>query len=208
MTTIAPGEHQLQLGTGRDGLLFVPKGYRAEAPAPLAVMLHGAGGTAAAMRFTYATADELGIVILSPDSRDPRTWDVILDEFGPDVEFLGRALDWTFDRCAVDPQRIAIGGFSDGASYALSIGLGSGDIFNDISAFSPGFSAESTRRGRPAVFISHGVADTILPIDRTSRRIVPKLRSAGYDVVYREFPGGHEVPQDMVREALQAVAKS
>lgn len=206
MPTIATGEHRLQLDTGRDGLLFVPAAYRRDTPAPLAVMLHGAGGSAVAMRFTYEIADELGIIILSPDSRDPRTWDVILDDFGPDVEFLGRALDWTFERCAVDQERMAIGGFSDGASYALSVGLGSGDIFKDISAFSPGFSAESTRRGRPAVFISHGVADTVLPIDRTSRRIVPVLRSAGYDVTYREFPGGHEIPPGMVREALQAVA--
>jgi phospholipase/carboxylesterase len=207
MTTIGPGEHQLGIGTGRDGLLFVPSGYRPTAPAPLALMLHGAGGTAAAMRFAYDTAEQLGIVILSVDSRDPRTWDVILGDYGPDVEFIGRALDQTFDRCAVDPQRIAIGGFSDGASYALSVGLGSGDIFSDITAFSPGFSAEATRRGRPAVFISHGIADTVLPIQRTSRRIVPALRSAGYDVTYREFQGGHEVPQAMVREAFEVLIR-
>ena len=124
------------------------------------------------------------------------------------MHFLERALDHVMDRCAVDPHRLAIGGFSDGASYALSVGLASGELFTHICAFSPGFAARAERRGRPEVFISHGVDDAVLPITRTSRRIVPELRSAGYDVTYREFPGGHEVPQEMVREAFELVASS
>src|SRR6202030_4387442 len=44
------------------------------------------------------------------------------------------------------------------------------------------------------IYISHGTADTVLPIDRCSRRIVPALRAAGYEVTYEEFDGGHTVP--------------
>jgi phospholipase/carboxylesterase len=33
-----------------------------------------------------------------------------------------------------------------------------------------------------------------LPIDRTSHRIVPALRRAGYEVTYHEFDDGHTVP--------------
>jgi phospholipase/carboxylesterase len=58
--------------------------------------------------------------LLAPDSRD-RTWDVILSSFGPDVDYIDRALGSTFQRYAIDPDRIAIGGFSDGASYALPL---------------------------------------------------------------------------------------
>src|SRR3712207_7903759 len=54
------------------------------------------------------------------------------------------------------------------------------------SAFSPGFVPGSARRGRPAVFVSHGDADDVLPVEQTSRRIVPALRHDGYDVTYRE----------------------
>ena len=61
-------------------------------------------------------------------------------------------------------------------------------------AFSPGFVAGTARAGRPAVFVSHGDADDVLPVDRTSRRIVPALRDDGYDVTYREFPGGTRRP--------------
>jgi phospholipase/carboxylesterase len=44
------------------------------------------------------------------------------------------------------------------------------------------------------VFVSHGTADTILPIDACSRAFVPALVDAGYEVFFQEFDGGHTVP--------------
>ncbi|MDP9444002.1 MAG: hypothetical protein M3P83_06510 [Actinomycetota bacterium] len=96
---------------------------------------------------------------------------------------------------------IAVGGFSDGASYALSLGIGNGDVFDAVVAFSPGFAAPLVRHGRPRVFVSHGRRDPVLPIERCSRRLVPQLRSSGYDVTYREFDDGHVVPDHVVAEA-------
>ena len=147
------------------------------------------------------TAEARGILLLAPDSRG-RSWDVIIDAFGPDVAFLDRALAHVFERCQVDAERIGIGGFSDGASYALSIGLINGALFSDILAFSPGFVGADEAHGAPRIFISHGVRDEVLPIDPCSRRLVPGLRTAGYDVDYREFPDGHIVPPEMVDAAV------
>jgi phospholipase/carboxylesterase len=42
----------------------------------------------------------------------------------------------------------------------------------------------------------------VLPIESCSRRIVPRLQGAGYDVDYREFPEGHIVPQAIVEAAI------
>jgi predicted esterase len=42
----------------------------------------------------------------------------------------------------------------------------------------------------------------VLPIDRCSRRIVPALEEAGYDVSYHEFKGGHTVPDRIQRKAV------
>ena len=53
-----------------------------------------------------------------------------------------------------------------------------------------------------ASFISHGTRDRVLPIDHTSREIVPRLERGGYDVQYREFDGGHIVPPVIAREAV------
>src|SRR4028119_295117 len=44
--TASVGLQPLGLSTKRDGLLYVPKNYQASRPAPLVVMLHGAGGDA------------------------------------------------------------------------------------------------------------------------------------------------------------------
>ena len=56
----------------------------------------------------------------------------------------------------VDPARLVIGGFSDGASYALSLGLINGQLFRKVAAFSPGFVVTGEPEGKPRVFISHG----------------------------------------------------
>ena len=56
------------------------------------------------------------------------------------------------------------------------------------------------------LFVSHGTLDQILPIDRCSRVIVPRLRSMGYDVTFREFEGRHEMPAEVAREGLQWLA--
>ena len=169
---------------------------------PLVVMLHGAGQSARTVSFTFPLAEELGIVILAPDSRSS-TWDAISGDFGSDVTFIDRALRYTFERVKVNPAQLAIGGFSDGASYALSLGLANGDLFTHVIAFSPGFITPAPPAGRPPVFVSHGTRDQVLPIDATSRRIVPRLKSAGYTVIYREFEGPHSAPVPIAREAFE-----
>ena len=199
----SPGEHALGLdaGSGRDGVLIVPAAYRPDSPAPLAVVLHGAGGSARRVTSLFSVAAELGVIVLAPESRGG-TWDGIRGSYGPDIEFLKRALAHAFERCAVDRRRLAIGGFSDGASYGLSVGLANGDLFTHILACSPGFAIPGPVRGRPRIFVSHGKADQILPISSTSRRIVPELEKAGYAVTYREFDGPHTVPPAIAREAF------
>ncbi|HEX8091215.1 MAG TPA: alpha/beta hydrolase-fold protein, partial [Blastocatellia bacterium] len=118
------------------------------------------------------------------------------------VAFIDRALEHTFQLYNVKPARMAVAGFSDGASYALSLGVANGDLFTHIIAFSPGFLAPASRNGQPRIFVSHGVKDGVLPIDSCSRKIVPRLKHAGYEVRYREFDGPHTVPPEVAREAL------
>ena len=165
-------------------------------------MLHGAGGTGSqALSLVADRAVRHGVLVLAPDS-EGATWDVIRQDYGPDVAFIDRALDRAFRMFTVDPERNAVGGFSDGASYALSIGLTNGGLFRDVLAFSPGFAAPTQTEDSPRIFISHGTEDRVLPIDRCSRRLAPALRKAGFDLDYREFPGGHVVPAEMIDAAF------
>jgi phospholipase/carboxylesterase len=204
VTRDAPrGRQALQLGGARGGLLYVPLAYRTDRPAPLALLLHGAGGTAQqGLALLQPLADASGLLLLAPEA-GRQTWDVIMDAYGPDVACIDRALAQTFRQYAVDPARVAVGGFSDGASYALSLGLTNGDLFTHVLAFSPGFFAPARRQGAPRLFISHGTHDQVLPIEHCSRRVVPPLRRAGYDVRYREFDGPHTVPPAIAREAVE-----
>lgn len=201
-----PGLWPLELGERRDALLYVPPTLPDHRPAPVLVFLHGAGGDPrGALALVEREAEQAGVALILPASRG-RTWDVIGGGYGPDVGLLDRAVERAFARHWLDPARLAIGGFSDGASYALSIGLANGELFRRVLAFSPGSLAAAKPRGRPRVYVSHGTEDDVLPIGPCSRRLVPALRRAGYEVAYREFAGGHWVPPDLAREALALAA--
>ncbi|MGY1724378.1 phospholipase [Blastococcus sp. SYSU DS0533] len=195
-----PGTRPLGLPSG-EALLHVPADAGA-GPLPLVVSLHGAGGDAAAgLALLRPAADERGLVVLAPASGGA-TWDAVAGGYGPDAAHVDRAMVEVFGSVPVDAGRIAVAGFSDGASYALGLGLANGLLFGRVVAFSPGFVPPASRSGNPAVFVSHGVDDEVLPIDRTSHRIVPALQDDGYDVTYQEFPGAHTVPEEVVRAAV------
>ena len=141
-------------------------------------------------------------LLLAPVS-ESTTWDGIGGQNGPDPAFISRSLAKAFTMRAVDPARVAMAGFSDGASYSLSIGLANGDLFRAVFGFSPGFIIPGDRIGKPPVFISHGTIDNVLPIDQCSRRIVPELKRLGYNVTYREFEGKHTLPPEIASDAMR-----
>jgi phospholipase/carboxylesterase len=194
-----PGVRRLDLGPEVEVLLAVP---RAEGPSPLLVFFHGAGGSADdALTLIGAAAEQAGVALLAPTSAG-RTWDLLTGGLGRDVAVLDAALHEAFG--AVPVSRVAVGGFSDGASYALSLGLANGDLFETVLALSPGFAAPPARVGRPRVWLSSGTRDRVLPVDRCGRRVARLLGAEGLDVVYQEFDGGHVVPPGLADAALRA----
>src|SRR5215213_5762964 len=113
---------------------YLPKG-RTGAPAPVLVALHGAGGQAADVLESFReAADANGIVLVIPQSAKG-SWDMVQDlksrmgvemnvtpRYGKDLQAIDAALADLFTKVAVDPSRVGIMGFSDGATYALSVG--------------------------------------------------------------------------------------
>jgi phospholipase/carboxylesterase len=185
----------------RDGRIYVPT--RPRASYPLMLLLHGAHGEGERIeRRMQQFAEEFGFIILAPDSRG-MTWDVGHGALGADVEFIDRALKGVFVRYPIDTAHMAIAGFSDGASYALTVGVINGDLFTHVIAFSPGYIATNYGRGKPPIFIAHGTADEILDFDQTSRVFVPGLRHDGYRVIFRTFDGPHTIPPEVAREAAR-----
>jgi phospholipase/carboxylesterase len=192
----APGVVPLDLGSGAEALLAVP----AAAAEALLVFFHGAGASAAASLSSIGDlATRRGVAVLAPSSVGA-TWDLIAGGLGRDVAVLDAALAQVFQQLPIG--RVALAGFSDGGSYALSLGVSNGDLVEAVLAFSPGFVAAPGRYGRPRFWIGHGTDDRVLPVERCGRRIAGDLRADGYEVAYEEFAGGHVVPPQLVADAL------
>jgi predicted esterase len=184
----------------------VPPGYSPDRPAPLALLCHGAGSEArAGIAPLLPLADGAGLVLLGVDSHGT-TWDLLHGQDDGDAQCLDALLGKVFAMLAIDPARVALGGFSDGASYALSLGLANGDLFTHLIGFSAGFARPPARRGSPRVYLSHGMRDEVLAIDRCGRRIAAALRDDGIDLTYVEFDDGHGVPAAVAREAAEWLA--
>jgi phospholipase/carboxylesterase len=195
------GRTALGLDSARDAILLTPKS-EPNLSLPLLVFLHGVGQSAEEMLDYLGTApEETGVAVLAPNSRG-KTWDAIgSDGFGPDVKFLNHALELVFEMLVIDARRVVLGGFSDGASYAISLALLNGDLFKGVMAFSPGVVIDGPWVGRPQFYLSHGKQDPIVPI-KEARRIAADLNFRGYGVVLREFEGGHEIQPDILREGF------
>ena len=205
---------------GEGAIAFVPA-RAAQGPLPVLILLHGAGGDAAGMIGMFrAQAEAQGVALVAPQAAGS-SWDLILAAAayrrqggdstlrlsGGDSARVERALEGLARRSNVDAGRVVLGGFSDGASYALSIGPVRPDLYQAIAAFSPGFSARPPRApGRQPVFVSHGQADRVLAFARARGTIVPELRAAGHEVTFHPFAGRHTVPDEAIAAALRMVA--
>ena len=199
----SPGAQPLLLDAGRDGRLYVPPGLTSGVPAPLILLLHGASGNGQSMLTALQShADAVGAVLLCPDSRG-YTWDAIQFAYADDIDFINSALEVTFARCNIDPLRVGVAGFSDGASYAIALGRINGDLFKRMVAFSPGMLLPAHDGYKPPLYLTHGYRDTILPMELTSIPISEQLKARGYEVTFRQFDGGHWLPKAYVPEAFR-----
>lgn len=196
------GLRRTGLETDRDGYLYVPESFKPHLPSPLVIMLHKAGGDAQdGIDLLRDSADRTGTILLVPESQGTN-WDLLVDGLGTDIDFINEALIDVFALYPIDQKRVAIAGFSDGASWALTLGAVNADLFSHVFAFSPKFAPAQEITDSPRLFISHGVNDDISPIDRSSRPLVEKLRDSGQDVDLHEFEGSHTAPPEIVRRAF------
>jgi len=198
------GLSALGIGTTRDGFLYVPANYDPNVPAPLMMLLHGAGGSGAFFTTPemLATYDALGLVVLAIDSR-AASWDgVTTQTYEVDIDFMELALAHVYTSVNVDPDRVGIGGFSDGATEAIGVGAANSGLFRFVAAFSPGVPYLPFSRGPLSMFIAHGTEDPILSYNVTEAQTVPRLRQNGFPVDFVSFTGGHELPANVFYQGL------
>lgn len=187
---------------------YLPKGLTG-APVPLLVAFHGAGGQASDVLASFRVdADRDGFILLIPTPKGA-TWDMVDDlrrrfglemnltpRYGKDLKALDMALTDIFAKVAIDPARVGVMGFSNGATYALSVGTANPQLFGTVIAFSPGPAFLGKLDPKQRIFISHGKQDEALPYSYT-RAIVTRLRVKKARVTFESFEGGHGIPRDI-----------
>lgn len=201
--TLEAGLHEI-LAPGTSGLAYLPDIPSRVRTIPLLLFLHGANRTIEQFVESFRPAcDAAGVMLLAPYS-ELGTWDAIRSNgvFGPDLVGLDSALSWAFDRVPVEPTKVAISGFSDGATYAIAIGRGNGSLFSRVIGFAPGHVLPIAAQGLPPIVITHGTNDAVLSYAYCRDTIVPSLRAMGHTVDFRSFEGPHAVPLSVATEEI------
>jgi phospholipase/carboxylesterase len=114
------------------------------------------------------------------------------------------ASEW-LDALPFPPERIVLGGFSQGAVMSLALGLGRGRPRpRAVAAFS-GFVPvvegwePDLEPPLPPVALAHGTYDEVIPVG-FGHRARELLEGAGADLLYRESPMGHTLDPRVLAE--------
>jgi phospholipase/carboxylesterase len=210
-------------------LAFITVGAAAEAATTTVVLLHGYGAAGddlldlarllpvpATVRFVLPAAP----IALDGAGTERAWWHFDPDAAGDrrDQIPVGLAaaraqVDALLDQLeAAGPQRIVLGGFSQGAMLAVDVALQRARPLAGLAVLSgtridgAAWRAGIGRaRGLP-VLISHGTADDVLPVAEASA-LRDQLRAAGAEVTWVEFPGGHTLADETVAQLAQLIAR-
>jgi phospholipase/carboxylesterase len=198
--------------------LFTPDEIEPGRRYPLLAVLHGAGRQDELLMKAYRDeAERRQALFLVPRSFH-MTWDLIaLGVQGgaathrdsasdrPDLDFLEYAYDLIFRRYPVDAERLALIGYSDGASYALSVGLSNPQLFRAVMGWAAGFvaienDAAAPEVPRPAVLIEYGTHDELFPFEQVAVPMRQQLEAHGCAVTFRVDEGGRHWPSGQFQD--------
>jgi phospholipase/carboxylesterase len=132
-------------------------------------------------------------------------------ELLPSVDVLDDLLDAACAEHGFHRSQSIVAGFSQGCAVTLALGLRRSDRPRPAGLLAmSGFLPE--REGleydfatAPPVFVQHGAADPVISAEY-GRRTVTRLGAAGVPVIYREYPTGHQVSLEGVRDAMAWLA--
>ena len=161
-------------GISRDYLLYVPKAYNGRDPLPIVFNFHGENDNAddflwqtSDMR-TIANVTDNEFFIVYPQARicDGKvTWNSSSQagtKCNDDLSFINALIDSIASKVEINTDKIFAGGYSEGGTFALSLGMSNnrfaavGSVAGTMSVF------DTTTQATPVIFI-HGTADSTFP---------------------------------------------
>jgi len=193
---------------GRFAHVLAPDGVHPEEALPVVFALHGCWQFRTERDMAYCAAmyremaNQAHAVVIVPWAKD-HTWDFVMTQgrASGDTAFFAWCLEETRRLHRIDEGRVAIMGFSDGASFGLSLAVANPDIFEAVLVWAAGFCLpppppSAMPLSRPRVFMWHGVEDQIFDIRSVSLPVRDHLHAAGLEVHYHAEEGGrHVCPQ-------------
>ncbi len=211
-----------EIPTTLEHRVLLPEGARA-AKHPTLIMLHGRG------------ADEEDLIGLA-ERYDPRllvlsvrapfpfpygggfTWYDVGTVGTPEpvmfrqsYDGLSQFVDDALREYPVDPSQVYLLGFSMGTVMAYAISLTRPELFRGIIANS-GYVPEGTHLslrwkelGNLSYFIAHGTEDPVIPID-FAHRAKELFALSNARVEYREYPMGHQISEESLRDSTAFLA--
>lgn len=187
-SSVAAGEYRpLSVGDeARRYYLHLPADLPAD-PAPLVLVLHGAGGTGEQAVVNYgwqAKADEAGFVVAGPEALpvrpdrragfllNPNVWNdgsgrgPATTQARDDVAYIATVIAEIAALHAIDQERIFVTGFSNGASMTQRFGAERSDLIAAIAPYAGAFwpPDEGLQRGLPVLYLT-GDVDPLNPIE-------------------------------------------
>ena len=134
---------------------------------------------------------------------EPRgsTWDFIFrSEEGDDIKFIEYAINTVRESIFVDDKRIALKGISDGGSLALCLATYNHHLSNAFMSVSSGVCKLAVSLNPTdesvALFLEHGEADRMFPLETVALPLRDKLQQAGFVVNFVTARGEGHVPSD------------
>lgn len=201
------------LGNERLVYTYTPPGYDAAQAYPLVVCFDGSAFVSDAYVPLPTVLDNLiaegripPVVAVLPGSLDSETRMRELVLHQPFVDFLvEELLPWARERLSFsdDPSQTLVGGVSAGGLAAAHAALRRPDRFGLVLSMSGSFqrplAGEYARADRLPIrfYLDAGRLETSAffefgPLLHANRHLRDVLIAKGYDVTYREFPGGHD----------------
>jgi phospholipase/carboxylesterase len=205
-------------------LLYAAHVPRGEGPFPTVLALHGWGASAHDLIGLAPILNRGEALVLSPQGpvgiRIPGGspgygWYPIDEEHRGSPEDFARAselvlsfLDAAQERYPVDPRKIVILGFSQGGALGFDLALRGGSRFAGLAALSSWLPDGVAAQGQPAsdhqslpVLLVHGTEDPMVPVAR-AREARQRLTDLGVLLTYREYPMGHEISAEALRDII------
>jgi len=193
---------------------------KSQGKAPLIVLLHGIGSNeddlyslAPYLDGRFMIVSARAPVVMGAGSfgwfnieLTPRGMVADLEEAERSRHIISKFIDELIDTYHADPACVFLMGFSQGAMMSLSVALTRPERVAGVVAMSgrlpsqalAQFSGPEALRGMP-IFVSHGIYDPLLPIDG-GRDCRDKLKALPVELTYREYPMGHEVSMESLRD--------